>query len=125
MSLHFHGLRTTIYKVDNILKAKEWYNAVFAATPYFDEPFYVGYNIGGYELGLQPDKNSADLKTANVLTYWGVDNVKATYDELLHSGATPFEEPMDVGDGIIVAAVKDPWGNAVGIIYNPHFSLKE
>ncbi len=121
MPLQFQGLRTTIYKVDNMAKAKEWYTAVFATTPYFDQPFYVGYNIGGYELGLQPEEISGDLKSANVLTYWGVADVQATYDELLHNGATPFEEPMDVGDGIIVAAVKDPWGNAVGVIYNPHF----
>lgn len=124
MPTKFHGLRTTIYKVDNLPQAKEWYSKVFAVKPYFDEPFYVGFNIGGYELGLQDGEIRGEVKTTNVLTYWGVDDVKATYDELLEHGATPFEEPMDVGDGIMVAVVKDPFGNALGIIYNPHFSLK-
>src|SRR4249920_1787574 len=50
------GLRTTIYKVNNISKAKEWYALAFETKPYFDEPFYVGFNIGGYELGLQPEE---------------------------------------------------------------------
>ena len=50
------GLRTTIYKVGNITKAKRWYTEAFGIDPYFDEPFYVGFNIGGFELGLQPHK---------------------------------------------------------------------
>lgn len=123
MPSQFHGLRTTIYKVDNLAQAKEWYSKVFDTKPYFDEPFYVGFNIGGYELGLQDGEIKGEVKSANVLTYWGVDDAKATYDMLLENGATPFEEPMDVGDGIIVAAVKDPFGNALGLIYNPHFKL--
>ena len=43
------GLRTTIYKVADIIKAKEWYTRAFGVAPYFDEPFYVGFNIGGFE----------------------------------------------------------------------------
>jgi lactoylglutathione lyase len=55
MSSPILGLRTTIYKVSDLAKAKAWYSKVFDTTPYFDEPYYVGYNIGGYELGLQPE----------------------------------------------------------------------
>ena len=44
------GLRTTIYQVEDINSAKEWYAKVFEVQPYFDEPFYVGFDIGGYEL---------------------------------------------------------------------------
>lgn len=62
-------------------------------------------------------------KTANVYAYWGVDNVDEMYLNLLGKGATELEKPTDVGEGIILAAVKDPWGNAVGIIHNPHFKL--
>jgi lactoylglutathione lyase len=60
----------------------------------------------------------------NAVAYWGVADVKAAYDELLALGATSFEEPGDVGGDIVVATVLDPWGNAFGLIYNPHFSLK-
>lgn len=123
MALQLQGLRTVGYKVADINQAKEWYSKVLGIQPYFDEPFYVGFNVAGYELGLQPEDAPEETKTANVVTYWGVDDVKASYAELLTLGATPFEEPADVGGGIIVAAVLDPWGNAFGIIYNPHFSL--
>ena len=123
MSIKLHGLRTVGYKVADITKAKEWYSQVLGIQPYFDEPFYVGFNVGGYELGLQPEENVPDLKTANTVTYWGVDDVRSSYASLLAMGAIPLEEPMDVGGEIMVAAVNDPWGNPFGIIYNPHFVL--
>lgn len=116
------GLRTTIYKVSDINDAKNWYSNILGFEPYFDEPFYVGYNVAGYELGLQPDEKN-DAKNDGVATYWGVEDVPEKYNELLAAGAITYEAPTDVGGGIIVAAVKDPWGNVFGIIYNPHFSL--
>ena len=116
------GLRTVGYKVSNLEEAKAWYSEVFSITPYFDEPFYVGFNVGGYELGLIPDARN-DGKTDGVVTYWGVDDVQAIMSHVLSKGATTYEEPTDVGDGIVVAAVKDLWGNVVGFIYNPHFSV--
>jgi len=124
MATQFHGLRTVGYKVGNITAAKEWYTKILGVPPYFDEPFYVGFNVGGYELGLQPAEATGGPATANVVTYWGVDSVDQTYSELLANGATPLEKPTDVGDNIVVAAVRDPWGNAFGIIYNPHFVVK-
>jgi lactoylglutathione lyase len=123
MPINLQGLRTVGYKVADITKAKEWYTHVLGVAPYFDEPFYVGYNIGGYELGLQPEDGAEAPKVANVVAYWGVADVHAAYSELLSQGATPFEEPMDVGGNIMVATVFDPWGNAFGIINNPHFKL--
>ena len=123
MKSEFHGLRTTVYRVNDITKAKAWYSKAFAIEPYFDEPFYVGFNIGGYELGLQPDETAPSSKTTCLVSYWGVDDAKKSYKRLLDLGATPFEEPTDVGGDIVVAAVKDPWGNVVGVIYNPTFKL--
>ena len=122
MSATFLGLRTAIYKVDNIDRAKAWYSKVLGIMPYFDQPFYVGFNVGGFELGLQPIENSAVSGEGGLTAYWGVDDVMATFDMLLAAGATASEEPTEVGGGIIVATVKDPWSNLFGIIYNPHFS---
>ena len=33
------GLRTTIYKVNDIEKARDWYAKAFETKPYFDEPY--------------------------------------------------------------------------------------
>ncbi len=123
MSNKILGLRTTIYKVGDILEAKKWYAKVFQIQPYFDEPYYVGFNIGGYELGLQPDSSQAKERGDAVVAYWGVTDVNKAVKDFLASGATAHEKPQDVGEGIIVASVKDPWQNVIGLIYNPHFKI--
>jgi len=117
------GLRTTIYKVGNITEAANWYSKVFEKSPYFNEPFYVGFNIEGYELGLQPEDEPTMNKVESVISYWGVDDIEKTYNRLLSLGATENEKPYNVGDDIITATVKDPFGNVIGLIYNPHFKL--
>ncbi len=114
------GLRTTIYKVPHLEKAKEWYSKAFLTKPYFDEPFYVGFNVGGYELGLLPEEVEIG---ENVLSYWGVDDIQLTYNHLISIGATEHEAPHSVGEPLLVASVKDPWGNLIGLIYNPVFKL--
>ena len=124
MANKFLGLRTTIYKVPDIERAKAWYTEAFETAPYFDEPFYVGFNIAGYELGLQPDPATAFEKKADTITYWGVENAGQEFDRLISLGATPHEEPTNVGGDIVVASVLDPWGNVIGLIYNPEFTLE-
>ena len=123
MSVKFLGLRTTIYKVPDLQEAKRWYSEAFGTAPYFDEPFYVGFNIAGYELGLLADDTAAADKSANVLTYWGVEDTAEAVAHFRALGAELIEEPTNVGGEIVVAAVADPWGNAVGLIYNPDFKL--
>jgi len=116
------GLRTTIYKVHDLEAAKGWYARAFRAEPYFDEAFYVGFNVAGYELGLLPDAGPASEKTANVLSYWGVEDIEAEVARFIELGATEDTAPANVGGEIVVATVKDPWGNVIGLIYNPDFS---
>lgn len=118
------GLRTVMYHVDDINKAKEWYAQVLGFKPYFDEPFYVGFNINGYELGLHPAETGT-TKGGSTFAYWGVKDCKAAHQRLLELGAKPNTEVLDVGGGILVATVLDPWGNIFGVIENPHFKLEE
>jgi predicted enzyme related to lactoylglutathione lyase len=122
MQTEFLGLRTAIYKVPDIEAAKRWYTDAFHTPPYFDMPFYVGFNIAGYELGLQPDETNA-TRSDNVEMYWGVKNVQQSYNRLISLGAASHNPPQNVGEEIIVATVKDPWENIIGLIYNPTFKL--
>jgi len=117
------GLRTTIYRVSDMEAAKAWYTQAFGKAPYFDEPFYIGFNIGGYELGLQPEEEPMGERTANVLSYWGVEEIEKEYKKLLSQGASVHEAPTNVEGEMMVATVKDPWGNVIGLIYNPYFKL--
>lgn len=121
----FLGLRTAAYKVDDIGKAKEWYSEVLGIEPYFDQPFYVGFNVGGFELGLTPTEGPVADKSEGVVTYWGVEDIDGEHARLLELGAREHEAVRDVGDGIKVASVKDPFGNVLGIICNPHFGADE
>lgn len=118
------GLRTTIYKVGDLAEAKGWYARAFQAAPYFDEPFYVGFSVGGYELGLLEDDMPVAEKSANVLSYWGVENIEAEVARFIDLGATGDTAPTNVGGEITVATVKDPWGNVIGLIYNPKFKVE-
>jgi predicted enzyme related to lactoylglutathione lyase len=123
MATPFLGLRTTIYKVSDLKVATDWYSKAFQTEPYFNEVFYVGFNIAGYELGLIPDEAPTSLKGDSVHTYWGVNDVEKEYQRLIKLGATEFEVPHNVGGELVVGAVKDPWDNVIGIIFNPEFKL--
>ena len=122
MATPFIGLRTCIYRVPDLPAAAEWYSNALGIKPYFNEPFYVGFNVGGFELGLHPQQNAVGYGE-NVETYWGVDDIQVTFAQLLACGATAHEQPTNVGEEIWVAMLKDPWGNILGIIQNPHFKV--
>ena len=119
----FLGLRTAIYHVNDIEAAKTWYSSVLGFPPYFDQPFYVGFNVGGYELGLQPGEGETINKAEGVVAFWGVEDAGAALKRLLELGATLHEDVLDVGGDIRVATVTDPFGNVFGVIENPHFKL--
>src|SRR5689334_22157551 len=118
------GLRIAIYKVADIQQAKLWYSKAFEIDPYFDQPYYVGFNIGGYELALQPEESSATTKTDSAVAYWGVEAIQETYDRLMELGATEHEKPRNIGGELMVATVNDPFGNVIGLVYNPDFKLR-
>jgi predicted enzyme related to lactoylglutathione lyase len=120
---HFLGLRTAIYRAPELDKAKVWYSNVLGIAPYFDRPFYVGFNVGGYELGLDPDPSSSPAGPGGVTVYWGVADASSALARLLSLGATAGTDVQEVGEGIKVATVRDPFGNVFGIIENPHFKL--
>lgn len=111
----FKKLRTVIYHVNDIDKAREWYINITGIQPYFDEPFYVGFDINGYELGLDPDAAGV-LKGNQSVAYWAVDNINDVVEKLITAGAKIISPVTNVGGTIEVAVVQDPFGNAVGLI---------
>jgi predicted enzyme related to lactoylglutathione lyase len=120
-SSHFLGLRTAIYNAPDLERAKHWYSTVLGIEPYFDQPFYVGFSVGGYELGLDP--NAVAGGAGGVTVYWGVRDANAALQRLLSLGATEHSAVQEVGEAIRVATVLDPFGNVFGVIENPHFKL--
>lgn len=116
------GLRTASYPVTDLASAKSWCAQVLGVQQYFDQPFYVGFSVGGFELGLLPAETAG---TAGPQILWGVAEVETELERLLALGAAELLPAQGVGEGISVAAVKDPFGNRFGIIENPNFSASE
>lgn len=112
------GIRTAIYPVSDLALATSWYGAVFGCAPYFEQPFYVGFNVGGFELGLVPDGVAC---SQGGTVYWGVDDIGAEVARITALGASVHAPIKDVGQAIQVADLLDPFGNVLGLIQNPHF----
>jgi catechol 2,3-dioxygenase-like lactoylglutathione lyase family enzyme len=115
----FLGLRSLILATRDLDAAKAWYTQVLGVPPYFDEPFYVGFRVGGFELGLWPGRS--DDYPAGGETYWGVVDIDDAWERLLAGGARVSSEVIDVGGGVRMGTLLDPEGNRIGIIENPHF----
>jgi len=116
------GLRSLIYSVTELEKAKAWYTEAVGYGPYFDEPFYAGFNVGGFELGLLPTESK--VIPGSAYGYWGVEDVDSQYARILELGATEHTPLRDVGGGIRLGTVVDPFGNVLGLIYNPEFEIE-
>lgn len=117
MAISALGLRTVIYPAPDLDAAKQWWTDLLGFGPYFDQPFYLGYEVAGYELGLLPTADPAE----GALTYWGVDDVQAAVDAAVSLGATVHVAASEVGEGIVTATVTNPQGAIVGFIHSPHF----
>ena len=119
VKLNLLGLRTVIYPTQDLQTSKDWWSTTLGQSPYFDEEFYVGFNVAGYELALLPDANPDD----GAQVYWGVDDVSSSIELAVAQGALVLGPATDVGDGIVTGTVRLPDGSLVGFICNPHFSL--
>src|SRR5205085_1177689 len=93
------GLRTAIYPAPDLAAAKRWYTDMLGVAPYFDEPFYVGFSVGGFELGLLPN---ATPGTVGPQPLWGVADIGSAYSRLIELGASPLE-PITVVGGEVEA----------------------
>lgn len=116
----FLGLRSLIYPAPDLDAAKAWYTKMLGFGPYYDEPDYVGFDLGGYELGLFPHFAADE----GPYTYWGVANADEAMAHLLANGATVKEEVSQIGD-LRMGSVLDPAGYIFGIIENPSFAVKQ
>ncbi|HEY0239256.1 MAG TPA: VOC family protein [Friedmanniella sp.] len=113
------GLRTVIYPAPDLKASRDWYASLLGVEPYFDEPFYVGFSVGGYELALDPNADPASGPT----TYWGVADADDALTTLLAAGAQARDDVQEVGGGIRVATVVEPGGAIFGVIENPSFEV--
>ncbi len=127
------GLTTISFWAADLGAARQWYTELLGIEPYFNvlsadgSLGYTEFRIGDYqhELGLidrryAPFGDSA-TSPAGAVVYWHVDDVPAALEKLRAMGAKQLEAPRNRGEGFITASVVDPFGNILGIMYNPHY----
>jgi len=111
------GLKTIIYPVKDIAQSKSLFGRLLGAEPVMDQPYYVQFNVGDQEVGLDPNGHSKGM--TGPLGYWHVDDIKASMKLLLDAGAHEQQAVNDVGGGRLIGSVKDADGNAIGLIQTP------
>ena len=111
----FKKLRTVVYQVNDIEAAKKWYIKATGIKPYFDEPYYVGFDINGFELGLDADIPGPTIGNHSI-AYWAVDDAAKAAKKLTSIGGKLIQPRTNVGGTIYVAVVEDPFGNHVGLM---------
>jgi len=120
------GLSTISFYAADHEGAKKWYSELLGISPYFQVPGYVEFRIGDYqhELGIIDSRYAPEGYSAHpsgAVLYWHVDDLKATFEKLLSMGAKEYQPITDRTEGFVTAAVIDPFGNILGIMYNPHY----
>jgi predicted enzyme related to lactoylglutathione lyase len=108
------GIRTIMYPVKDLAEARTLYGELLGVEPYMDEPYYVGFNVQGQDVGLDPRGHSKGM--TGPVGYWHVDDITKSLQALLEAGAEAHQEVKDVGGGKLLASVKDADGNVIGLI---------
>ncbi|MFF1280388.1 VOC family protein [Streptomyces sp. NPDC058299] len=111
------GLRTIIYPVRDLDRAKGLFSALLGVEPYADEPYYVGYKAAGQDVGLDPNGHAKGM--TGPVPYWHVTDLAKRLAALLDAGAELLQDAQDVGGGRLIASVKDSDGNLVGLLQDP------
>lgn len=111
------GLKTIIVPVKDIAKARKLYGELLGVEPTMDQPYYVGFDLEGQHVGLDPNGHSQGL--TGPVGYWHVDDIKKSLDLLLSAGAHTVQDLKDVGGGKLIASVKDADGNIMGLLQSP------
>jgi predicted enzyme related to lactoylglutathione lyase len=119
------GFATISYWADDLDAARKWYAELLGVEPYFERPGYCEFRLGDYqaELGLIDGRYApaGSTRPGGAITYWHVDDVRATLEKLLTMGAREYQPYTERGVGFVTASVVDPFGNVLGIMYNQHY----
>ncbi|GAB2728636.1 VOC family protein [Streptomyces bullii] len=111
------GLKTIIYPVKDLGRAKALFSALLGVEPYADVPYYVGFKDAGQDVGLDPNGHAKGM--TGPVPYWHVSDIRASLAALTEAGAEPLQDVQDVGGGRLIAFVRDADGNLVGLLQDP------
>ena len=104
------GVRSIIYPVKDVARAKTLFRTLLGVEPYADSPYYVGFKIGDQDIGLDPNGHQAGMTV-----YYHVDDIRQSLQSLLDAGSQILQDVKDIGGGGLIASVRDPEGNIIGL----------
>ncbi|HUK51087.1 MAG TPA: VOC family protein [Terriglobales bacterium] len=110
------GIRTVIYPVKDVAKAKKMFCNFLGVEPYADQPYYVGFKIGEQDIGLVPMGQGPMAQATGTTAFYHINNIKQSLQSLLNDGAKIQQDMKDVGGGRLVASATDADGNIIGLI---------
>jgi len=105
------GVKTIIYPVKDMRRAKMQFRTLLGVEPYGDQPYYIGFKVGDQDIGLVPNSPETGMTA-----FYHVDDIQQSLQALLEAGSQPLRKVSDVGGGRLVASVRDPEGNLIGLI---------
>jgi predicted enzyme related to lactoylglutathione lyase len=107
----YQGIRTIIYPVTDLARAKAIFSKLLGVEPYVDSPHYVGSRVRDQDIGLDPNSHKAGMTA-----YYHVDDIKLSLQSLLDTGSQILQEIKDVGGGRFLASARDADGNIIGLL---------
>ena len=111
------GIKTIIYPVKDIAKAKAIFGKLAGGKLEMDQPYYAQYNVDGVQIGLDPNGHAQGM--TGPTNYWHVADIKKSIADLLSAGARAHQDIKDVGGGKLIASMTDPDGNVIGLLQEP------
>lgn len=102
-------IRSLVIPVSDLDATKAVYTALLG-SPHTDEPYYVGYNINGFEVALNPAGGSG-----GPVAFVDVEDLDETRATLLAAGATERDAPRQVAPDARVCVLADAEGNPIGL----------
>jgi predicted enzyme related to lactoylglutathione lyase len=125
------GIATVSFYADDLTAARNWYTKLLGVEPYFvrpeqGPPGYIEFRLGDYqhELGII-DRTYAPKGArpgpGGTVVFWHVDDIEAALRKVTAMGAKEYEPLTRREAGFVTASVVDPFGNILGLMYNPHY----
>jgi predicted enzyme related to lactoylglutathione lyase len=99
-----------VIPVSDLDAAKAVYTALYG-EPHTDQPYYVGFNVDGFEIGLNPGDDGVD----GPIAFANVENLDSTRATLIAAGATERSAPRQVGAEARICVLADADGNPIGL----------
>lgn len=108
------GMQTIVFPIADVAQAKLFYSELLGVAPFVDQPYYVGFQVGDQQIGLDPNGHNNGM--TGPVGYWHVADIKETLQRLRAAGAQVQQEVKEVGGGKLTAVVKDADGNTIGLL---------